>query len=311
MIMKIDTSIIKKGTVFENEPMKDHTTMRAGGPARYFVIPGDECELSGLIKFLNREAVPYYITGNGSNLLVSDKGYDGVIINIGKNAPGALSGLSVNEDGDGSFLITAGAGCLMSAAGNYACSLSLTGFEPLSGIPGCIGGACIMNAGAYGGEIKDVCEQVRAMLPDGEIKIFTNEECDFRYRGSELSDMNAIVLSASFRLKKGDSEEIKALMADLSKRRREKQPLEHPSAGSTFKRPEGYFAGKLIEDAGLKGMRIGGAAVSEKHAGFVVNDRYGSAQDVYNVIKAVQQAVFLKFSVELCPEVKLLGDFDE
>ena len=299
---------MKKGSFSENEPMNLHTTFRAGGPARYYAVPCNEEELLFLLAVSREEGIPFYIIGNGSNLLVSDRGFQGLVIDLGKNDGTAFSELSCKEDGE-TGIITAGAGCLMSAIGHFALENSLTGFEPLSGIPGCAGGAAIMNAGAYGGEVKDVIESVRAILPDGNLREFGKEELSFRYRGSSLSDAGAIVTRVTFRLAKGKQTKIKADMDEYTRRRKEKQPLELPSAGSTFKRPEGYFAGKLIEDAGLKGKRIGGASVSEKHAGFVVNDQGGTASDIYRLIQFIEETVYAKSGVRLEPEVKMIGDF--
>lgn len=303
-------SILQKGRLSENEPMSLHTTFRAGGPARFYAVPYDENELAALLKLLRKDSFPYFVTGNGSNLLVSDRGFEGVVINIGKNEENAFQELSLSEEEDEDGLIIAGAGCLMTSVGKFALRNSLTGFEPLSGIPGCVGGACIMNAGAYGGEIKDVIQKVRAILPDGSVKTYEPWEMKFRYRGSSLADDGAVITKAYFRLKKGESTEIRAAMEDFTGRRKEKQPLEFPSAGSTFKRPEGYFAGKLIEDAGLKGRRIGGASVSKKHAGFVINDQGGSAADIYHLIRLIQETVYEKYGVSLETEVKMIGEFE-
>lgn len=303
-------NILKKGTVLENEPMIRHTTMKCGGPAKIYAVPYDTAELSELIRNLHEDGTEFFVTGNGSNLLVSDEGYDGVIIHIGKEEGTAFTDIVVHEEEEGSF-IEAGAGALMTVLGKMALKYSLTGFEPLSGIPGCVGGACIMNAGAYGGEIKDIAVKVDAILPDGKRKEFIGGELSFRYRGSSLADCGAIVTKAWFRLEKGNEEEIRAAMEEFTNRRKDKQPIELPSAGSTFKRPEGYFAGKLIQDAGLKGYRVGGASVSEKHAGFVVNDQNGTAEDVYRLIRHIQNKVFEDFGVMLEPEVKMLGNFYE
>lgn len=299
---------MKKGSFFENEPMHLHTTFRAGGPAHYYAVPCDEEELFYLLTVSREEGIPYYIIGNGSNLLVSDRGFHGLVIDLGKNDGTSFTELSC-ETHEETGIITAGAGCLMSTIGHFAFENSLTGFEPLSGIPGCAGGAAIMNAGAYGGEVKDVIDSVRVILPGGTFREFGKEALSFRYRGSSLSDAGAIVTRVTFRLAKGDQTKIKADMDEYTRRRKEKQPLEQPSAGSTFKRPEGYFAGKLIEDAGLKGKRIGGASVSEKHAGFVVNDQGGTASDIYRLIQFIEETVYAKSGVRLEPEVKMIGDF--
>lgn len=302
--------IIKKGVILRDEPMSAHTTFRTGGPAKWFIIPADEEEASALIRYLYNNLISYYVVGNGSNLLVSDKGYDGVIVNIGRNDGTDFVMLGYEEqDNKDEVLFDAGAGCLMSVLGKIAAQLSCTGFEPLSGIPGCIGGAVYMNAGAYGGEIKDIITAVSGIDRKGNKVRFEKDELSFRYRGSSLQDDGIIITRAEYVLKKGDPEKISSLMDELTAKRKEKQPLELPSAGSTFKRPEGYFAGKLIEDAGLKGFRTGGASVSEKHAGFVVNDKNATSADIFNLIREIQNRVYASSGVMLEPEVKMLGDF--
>lgn len=304
--------IIKNGIILKNEPMCAHTTFRTGGPAKWFIIPQNEDEAAGLIKYLYQNSIPYFILGNGSNLLVSDKGYDGVIISIGRNdgTDFVLLGYEENEEKE-ETLFDAGAGCLMSMLGKISAQLECTGFEPLSGIPGCIGGAAIMNAGAYGAELKDLITAVSGISKTGEKVRFTADELSFRYRGSSLCDDGITVTRVEYILKKGDPQEIYDRMEDYTKRRKDKQPLEFPSAGSTFKRPEGYFAGKLIEDAGLKGFRIGGASVSEKHAGFVINDKNGTSEDIFRLILAVQDKVFEMSGVHLETEIKMLGEFSK
>lgn len=300
--------IIKEGVILRNEPMSSHTTFRTGGPASWFIIPKNEDEASKIIKYLSVNSIPYFVVGNGSNLLVSDKGYDGVIINIGRNDGTDFVMLGYEERDDG-ILFDAGAGCLMSTLGRIAAQLGCTGFEPLSGIPGCIGGAAVMNAGAYGGELKDIITSVNGISNKGEIIRLKKDCLSFRYRGSSIQDDGITVTRVEYFLKKGDPDEISEKMEDFTKRRKDKQPLEYPSAGSTFKRPEGYFAGKLIEDAGLKGFRIGGASVSEKHAGFVINDKNGTSDDIYRLIMTIQENVYRTFGVKLEPEIKMLGDF--
>lgn len=285
-----------------DEPMKRHTTFRAGGPAAAFLVP-TEAELKEVYPFLVAEAVPVCILGNGSNVLFSDRGFDGAVIEIGK----AMGTVRV----DGTH-VTAGAGSLLSVLAKAACDHSLTGLEFASGIPGSVGGAVFMNAGAYGGEVKDVIESVRALRADGSEVTYSAEELGLAYRRSRFSEEGCgeIILEADFVLRQGNEDEIRATMADLNGRRREKQPLEYPSAGSTFKRPEGYFAGKLISDAGLKGLAVGGAQVSEKHAGFIINTGDASAADIYSLIREVQKRVREASGVELVPEVRLIGDFD-
>lgn len=301
-------NIIKKGVVAENVPMSAYTTFQVGGPAELFVTPGDVSELCGIIKELSKEGKEYFILGNGSDLLVSDKGFHGVVINLGRNQFPDFSGVCVHKNGE-EALIEAGAGVKMSAIGKLAEELSLTGFEPLTGIPGTIGGALAMNAGAYGGEIKDVFFSGTAVDPKGEIIELKPEEMDFGYRASAITNKGLIVTKTVIRLQKGDAEEIRRKVSELAGKRKEKQPLEYPSAGSTFKRPEGFFAGKLIEDAGLKGYRIGGASVSTKHCGFIVNDDHATASDIYDLIMSVQRKVQENSGVLLDPEVKFLGDF--
>jgi len=237
--------------------------------------------------------------GNGSNLLVSDDGFDGAVICVGKN----MSEISVTGNE-----ITAMAGALLSKIANVALKNSLSGFEFASGIPGSLGGAVIMNAGAYDGEMKDVVIKTEYLSKDGNIKCAVGSEHGFGYRKSAFGK-DDVVLSSVISLKKGNFDEIKKTMDDLNSRRKEKQPLEYPSAGSTFKRPEGYFAAKLIDDAGLRGYRCGGAMVSEKHCGFVINYDNATSRDIYNLMQDIRTIVYDKFGVKLEPEVRLLGDF--
>lgn len=282
------------------EPMKKHTTFRTGGPALYFVTPSCEKEIASVVNLCRREKMPYYILGNGSNLLVSDKGYDGVIISMTKG----FSQIEVRDQ-----VITAGSGALLSRIARTALEESLTGLEFAAGIPGTLGGAVVMNAGAYGGEMKQVLQSVSVLTKDGQVKEIPAEELELGYRKSCIQREEYIVLSAEILLKQGEKSEIQAQMEDFAARRREKQPLEYPSGGSTFKRPEGYFAGKLIEDAGLKGFTVGGAQVSEKHSGFVINRNGATSADVYELCRQVQARVKEKFGVDLEMEVKRLGDF--
>lgn len=292
--------VLTKGALLENEPMKKHTTFRIGGAADYFAVPVLAEEVKGIVSVCKEMNVPYYIIGNGSNLLVSDKGYKGVIIQLYK----AMSDVTVEGDS-----IRAQAGASLAKIANAALEASLAGFEFAAGIPGTIGGACVMNAGAYGGEMKDVLWEVTVLTPEGEVLTLTSEELELGYRTSVIAKKDYIVLEALIRLQPGSREEIKAVMDDLRGRRLNKQPLEYPSAGSTFKRPEGYFAGKLIEDAGLRGFRVGGAQVSEKHCGFVVNAGGATAADVDELMKQVAAKVQEQFGVRLEPEVKRLGEF--
>lgn len=291
-------NVIKIGYITENEPMSRHTSFKTGGNAKVFVEPANESELSAAIGLCKENAIRFYIIGNGSNLLFPDEGFDGVIIKIGK----MFSDIKANGE-----VITAGAGALLSKVASVALTEELTGFEFAAGIPGSIGGAICMNAGAYDGEMKDIVSSVKLMDYEGNVVVKNCEEMDFSYRHSIISSSDYVVLSVGFKLKKGDKEEIKAIMQDLQCRRKEKQPLEYPSAGSTFKRPEGYFAGKLIQDAGLRGYKVGGAMVSEKHCGFVINADNATSDDIINLIKDVQRIVYDKFGVKLEPEVKIIN----
>lgn len=283
----------------ENEPMSRHTSFRIGGTADMFVSVKNAEEIKLLTALAKECGIPYMIMGNGSNMLVGDGGIRGLVIQIGHD----FAECEVNGT-----TITAQAGIMMSKLAATALRHSLSGFEELSGIPGTLGGGLFMNAGAYGGEIKDVVKSVTYMDDDGEIYTINNSECEFGYRTSVFAKGGKYILSAELELEPGDAEKIKADMADFNKRRSDKQPLSMPSAGSTFKRPEGYFAGKLIEDAGLRGYSIGGAQVSEKHAGFVVNTGGATAKDVTELISFVKRTVWEKFGVELEPEIKLTGE---
>ncbi len=284
--------------VCENEPMKKHTTFRVGGGADLFVSPSEEAVLIKVLQYCRENQVRHYVIGNGSNLLVSDEGYRGVVIQIGRN----LSSITV--DGDE---IEAQAGALLSTIAHQAMEASLTGMEPESGIPGTLGGALTMNAGAYGGEMKDLVKSVRILDKDGQIRVLSNKEMRFGYRSSIAKYEDVVFLSAVLKLEKGDKETISQTMTELRIKRQTKQPLEMPSAGSTFKRPKGYYAGALIDDAGLRGYKVGSAQVSEKHCGFVVNTGNASAKDVINVIRDVQSIVFDNSGVRLEPEVRMLG----
>ena len=286
--------------VLEHEPMARHTTMRVGGPAEILFSPASEGELLFAVREAKRAGAPFRIIGNGSNLLVLDGGLPGLTIRLGE----AFSKISV--DGN---QIRAQAGVLLSRVAAAARDASLTGLEFASGIPGSAGGGMAMNAGAYGGQLSDVFEGCRALDPEtGIISALGPAEMALGYRESAALSRGLIVTEAAFRLTAGDRSAIQAKMDDLSARRRDKQPLNLPSAGSTFKRPEGYFAGALIEQAGLKGLRVGGACVSEKHAGFVVNDRNATARDVLDLIRLVQARVLEHSDVRLETEVRILGE---
>ena len=286
--------------ILEQESMKKHTTFRIGGPADIFAVPDTIEKAAKIIGICREQKVPFYVIGNGSNLLVSDQGYRGVVVQVYKN----LSAIEIKGD-----IITAQAGAMLSVIAKKAMAASLTGFEFASGIPGTVGGAAVMNAGAYGGEMKQVLTEVTVLTREGELRRIPSEELKLGYRYSVIPEKGWIVLEAKLKLHRGDYDMIKARMDELKEKRVEKQPLELPSAGSTFKRPEGYFAGKLIMDAGLRGFSVGGAQVSEKHCGFVVNTGEATAKDVRDLIREVSRQVKTKFGVELEPEVKMLGEF--
>ena len=292
--------LIGEAKVLVNEPMASHTTFRIGGPADYFVMPETVEELRDILALCKEEGLPYFILGNGSNLLVGDKGFRGVVIQLYKN----FDGLSIEGT-----RVTAKSGAMLIRVAKEAGKAGLTGLEFASGIPGTIGGAMVMNAGAYGGEMKDVVTAVTVLTKDGDIKTLTGSEMNFRYRGSVVEDEGYIVLETVMELKEGNLEEIQARIDELSLQRRTKQPIEYPSAGSTFKRPEGYFAGKLIQDTNLRGYQVGGAQVSEKHCGFVINAGGATAADVMQLMQDVSDKVNAQFGVTLEPEVKRIGEF--
>ena len=288
------------GEVLTGEPMSRHTTFRVGGPADVLVRP-TVGQLAGVLGLCREYGEPYTLIGNGSNLLVSDKGYDGIILHLAKE----FNHIEIKDN----HIMYCEAGATLAAIARGALAQSLTGFEFAAGIPGTLGGAVVMNAGAYDGEMKQVITSVRLMTPQGEIVEKSCEEMHFAYRHSLLKEEAYIVLGASIQLERGQQEEIRLKMEDLAARRKDKQPLEYPSAGSTFKRPEGYFAAKLIQDAGLRGFQCGGAQVSEKHCGFVINTGNATAKDVTTLMSDVQRIVMEKFGVKLEPEVKFLGEF--
>ena len=292
--------MLGEAKVLVKEPMAAHTTFRIGGPADYFVMPETVEELANVLKLCREENVPYFILGNGSNLLVGDKGFSGVVIQLYKN----FDGLSIEGT-----KVTAKSGAMLIRVAKEAAKAGLTGLEFASGIPGTIGGAMVMNAGAYGGEMKDVVTAVTVLTKNGDIKTLSGEEMNFRYRGSVVEEEGYIVLEAVMELEEGNLEEIQARIEELSVQRRTKQPIEYPSAGSTFKRPEGYFAGKLIQDANLRGYQVGGAQVSEKHCGFVINAGGATAADVMQLMQDVSDRVKEQFGVTLEPEVKRIGEF--
>ena len=281
------------------EPMCDHTTFRIGGPAEVFVMPESYEQIAWVIRQCRQAEIPYFILGNGSNLLVSDKGYQGVVVQLYRN----FGQIRVEDS-----RIHAQAGALLSGIAAAAREASLTGFEFAGGIPGTLGGAVVMNAGAYGGEMKDVLKEVTVLTPEGGVLTLQADELHMGYRTSVIKEAGYIVLEAVISLEKGDQEEIRSRMQELAGMRTSKQPLSYPSAGSTFKRPEGYFAGKLIMDSGLRGYQVGGAQVSEKHCGFVINTGNATAKDVTTLMSDVQRIVLEKFGVKLEPEVKFLGE---
>ncbi len=286
------------------EPMYKHTTFRIGGPAQYYVIPRETEQLQATIDLCKEYEIPYAVIGNGSNLLVSDIGVRGVVIRMETKC----SELTYEDREDGT-LVTAPAGMLLSTFAREMCAAGYANMEYATGIPGTIGGGVVMNAGAYGGEIKDSLQAVTVLTKEGEVCSIYAEDLELGYRHSIVDEKKYIVLSASFLLKRGQKEAIATRVAELTKQRKEKQPLEYPSAGSTFKRPEGYFAGKLIDDCGLRGFRVGGAQVSEKHCGFVINREEATASDVMNLITQVRERVQERFGVYLETEVRFLGDF--
>lgn len=295
-------AIIPDERVLADEPMSRHTSFKIGGPAKALVIVNNEEELASVLKLMNEEQAEHILVGNGSNFLVSDEGYPGIVIKLGGDFE------SVTRDEEDPLLVTAGGAKLLSAVSSFLIEQGLAGFEFASGIPGSIGGAMFMNAGAYGGEMKDIVEKVRLMTPDGsEIFERSNEEMGFGYRNSAIQEDGSIVLSASFRLSEDDPAEITARVLELQQKRNSKQPVNYPSAGSTFKRPVGGYAAALIDEAGLRGYRVGDAMVSDKHTGFVVNVGNASCEDVLSVMRHVREVVKEKSGIELEPEVRLIN----
>ena len=295
--MQMDFKSILGKNCKTGELLKEHTTFKVGGECRFFLTPATEGELKLCMDIVKRDNLKYYILGKGSNILADDRGYDGVII----------STVCLNNDikHEGT-VIEASAGMGLDKVSDYAMENSLTGFEFACGIPGSLGGAIVMNAGAYGGEISNVLMEVKVLCPDGSIKWKDVSELELGYRKSNILANNEIVLAAKLKLAYGNRDEIRAQIEDLNNRRSDKQPLEYPSAGSTFKRPEGYFAGKLIDDAGLRGFRLGGAAVSQKHCGFVINYENASSDDIKNLIEHIKANVYEKFGVKLECEVRMI-----
>lgn len=284
--------------ILTEEPMSRHTTFRIGGEAACFIRISSEEQLRKLIPYFENVGVEYFVLGKGSNLLVGDKGYPGVILQISD----ACQQIEAEEN-----RLQVQAGAALSKVALFAMERGLEGLEFAAGIPGTVGGGVVMNAGAYGGEMKQVVESVRVLSSEGEILTLDNDTMEFGYRTSIIRNRNFTVLSVTFRLREGNREEIRARIEDFQKRRMEKQPLNYPSAGSTFKRPEGYFAGKLIQDAGLKGVSVGGAQVSTLHSGFVINRGGATATDILQLIALIQNRVYDQFGVMLEPEVRIIG----
>ena len=300
-IIKKFCDLLGEERVFTGEAMSRHTTFKIGGPADYFLMPDKDTDVGRIVKICKESAIPYFILGNGSNLLVGYFLNRGAVIQIYKN----MSAVTVEGTE-----ITVQAGALLSSVAAAAKNAALTGFEFAGGIPGTMGGAVVMNAGAYGGEMKDVLTEITVMDEEGEIVTLPADKLELGYRTSIIKTAGYIVLEAKLQLKEGNPEVIRETMKDLTIRRTTKQPLEYPSAGSTFKRPEGYFAGKLIMDSGLAGYQVGGAQVSEKHCGFVINAGGATARDVRTLMDNVRDIVYKKYGVTLEPEVKFLGDFE-
>lgn len=300
MIIQRLQKIVGEACVLVDEPMSAHTTFRVGGPADYFVTVKDAHEIGEILKLCKEMDIPFFLLGNGSNLLVGDQGCRGIVVQTQKDM-----GI-IRVEGT---KIRAGAGALLSKIGAEALANGLTGFEFAAGIPGTLGGACVMNAGAYGGEMKDILAEVTVLTAEGEEKVIPAKELELGYRTSIILKNGYIVVEAVVQLEKGDPTAIRTRMDELREQRVTKQPLDYPSAGSTFKRPEGYFAGKLIQDAGLRGFQVGGAQVSEKHCGFVINKDHATAADIVSLMEQVSAKVEEQFGVKLEPEVKRIGEF--
>ena len=298
LIIKLK-NLLGDSKVLIDEPMKKHTTFKVGGPAEVLVIPENGYEISRVISIANEENIPYMIMGNGSNLLVRDGGIKGLVIKLAEN----MSNISINGNN-----VVAESGAMMNKVAYEIMNNSLKGFEFASGIPGTLGGAITMNAGAYGGEIKDVVKSVKCITREGKIVEYSNSEMHFGYRQSRVQEEQLIVLSVEMELEEGNYDEIKEIIDDLTKKRTTKQPLELASGGSTFKRPPGHFAGKLIEDSGLRGYRYRNVGISDKHCGFVVNYGDSTAEDVLNLINMVQKIVYDNFGVSLETEIRIIGE---
>lgn len=290
--------IVGESHVVKNKPLKDHTYTKLGGNADYFVTPTTPLQVQRVVQYAKRENIPFTLLGNGSNLIIKDGGIRGIVMYLGKLTKMTVEGTTIRAE----------AGALIADVSQLALKHSLTGFEFACGIPGSIGGALYMNAGAYGGEVKDILVSATIVDEEGNLREMLAEDLELSYRMSKIQTEHYIVLDATFELEEGDYESIKALMDDLTYRRESKQPLEYPSCGSVFKRPPGYYAGKLIQDSGLQGYTIGGAQVSLKHAGFIVNINNATATEYISLIEYVQRIVKEKFGVELEREVRIIGE---
>lgn len=302
-------TIFSEENIKIEEPLKKYTSFKIGGNAEFLVSPSNIEEVVSITRLCKNERIPYYIIGNGSNLLVGDKGYRGLIIHISDKLNGCKVQKLRDIEGIEYYQVEAEAGIMLSDLASQIADNELTGFEFASGIPGSLGGALTMNAGAYGGEMKDCVTSARVIDENGEIITLNFMELDLGYRSSAIQKRGLVVLSVGFQFAKGTKEAILSMMKELAKKREEKQPLDLPSAGSAFKRPEGYFAGKLIMDAGLRGYRVGDIMISTKHCGFVVNVGEGCAKDVKALLSHVDNTVYEKYGVHLEPEVRFLGDF--
>jgi len=303
MSIKADLeAIIDENSVFCQQSMSNYTTFKVGGPAEYMVLPRDYSQVAQVITYCNENKIKWFVMGKGTNLLVSDYGLDGVVIVIEENlAEVRVAGTTM----------VAQAGAALPRISSIARASSLSGLEFASGIPGTVGGAVAMNAGAYDGEMKDVVRRVLAVTPEGEFASYSDAELEMGYRTSVFQANGSVILEVEMELAEGDAEAIKEKISEFTRRRREKQPLDKPSAGSTFRRPPGHYAGQLIEACQLRGERLGGAAVSEKHCGFIINENQATAQEIYNLMKKVQGEVKRVHNVDLHPEVKIWGEFSE
>lgn len=301
------TENFKDDQILIEEPLSNHTTFRIGGPAKYVLLPESIDQIVFAVKLCNSEKMPYYVIGNGSNLLVGDKGFRGTIIKLGLGFSDIV--MEPFKEDENLTLVSAKAGVKLSKLANTIADVALTGFEFAAGIPGTLGGAVTMNAGAYDGEIKNNIYSATVLDLEGKVIKLSKEELELGYRSSIIQRKHYIVLEAEFLFQTGEKDKIIEKIRDLNTRRRDKQPLEYPSAGSAFKRPEGHFAGKLIMDSDLRGYQVGGAQVSVKHCGFVINTGNATALDVRTLLTDVRQTVYEKFGIMMEPEVKMLGDF--